>query len=82
MQQNVFLRKLSLILKFLTSQMGNKELNTHIAQDSQFSNHIWLVFKSCAENEVGRLVRDLSLYFKKAFFKVWASSQQLRFKIV
>ena len=38
-------------------------------------------FKNHAENEAGRLVPDLFLFFKKALYKVEASSLQLGFTI-
>ena len=39
-------------------------------------------FKNYAENEAGRLVPDLSLFFKKVLFEVKASGLQLRFNII
>ena len=38
-------------------------------------------FKNNAENEVGRLVPDLILLFKKALYEVKASGLQLSFNI-
>ena len=38
-------------------------------------------FKTHAENEVGRLVADLLLFFKKALHEVKASGRQLSFNI-
>ena len=38
-------------------------------------------FKKLAENETGRLVPDLFLFFQKALYKIKASSQQIRFNI-
>ena len=40
-----------------------------------------LFFKTHAENEAGRLVPDLFLFFKKALFEVKASVLQLSFNI-
>ena len=37
-------------------------------------------FKNHAENEAGRLVPDLFLFFKKDLYEVKASGLQLRFK--
>ena len=39
-------------------------------------------FKNHAENEAGRLVPILFLFFKKALYKVKASGLQLRFNII
>ena len=38
-------------------------------------------FKNHAENEAGRLVPDLFLFFKKALYEVKASGLQLSFNI-
>ena len=40
-----------------------------------------LFFKSHAENEAGRLVPDLFLFFKKALYEVEGSGLQLNFNI-
>ena len=40
-----------------------------------------LLFKNYAENETGRLVPDLFLFFKKAKYEVKASGLQLSFNI-
>ena len=40
-----------------------------------------ICFKSHAENEAGRLVPDLVLFFKKAFYEVNSSRLQLSFNI-
>ena len=40
-----------------------------------------IFFKSHAENEAGRLVPDLFLFFKKAFYEVKSSGLQLSFNI-
>ena len=39
------------------------------------------LFKNHAENEAGRLVPDVFLFFKKALYEVKASSLQLNFNI-
>ena len=39
-----------------------------------------IFFKNHAENEAGRLVPDLFLFFKKDLYEVKASGLQLRFK--
>ena len=38
-------------------------------------------FKNHAENEAGRLVPDIFLFFKKALYKVKASGPQLGFTL-
>ena len=38
-------------------------------------------FRILAENEVGRLVPDLFMFFRKVLFKVKASGQHLSFNI-
>ena len=40
-----------------------------------------IVLKNPVENEAGRLVPDLFLFFKKALYEVKASARQLSFKI-
>ena len=40
-----------------------------------------ILFKSHGENEAGRLVSDLLLFFKKTLFDIKASSLQLSFNI-
>ena len=40
-----------------------------------------ILSKSHAENEVGRLVSDLFLFFKKTLFDIKANSLQLSFNI-
>ena len=46
-----------------------------IQQEKYFSSKIMQIFffKNHAENEAGRLVLDLFLFFKKAFYEVKAS---------
>ena len=39
-------------------------------------------FKNHAKNELGKLVLSLSLFFKKALYKINASGQHLSFNIV
>ena len=39
-------------------------------------------FKNHAENEVGRLIPDLFLFFKKDLYEVKTSGLQLRFNII
>ena len=40
-----------------------------------------IFFKNYAENEAGRLVADLFLFFKKAYYEVKASGLKLSFNI-
>ena len=78
--KNGLIRKISLILKFMTSQPGlqtivirilpnisqNKGNKTMKSGQLIEYNKIILFFKNCAENEAGRLVPELFLFFKKA----------------
>ena len=45
-------------------------------------NRTNIFFKNHAENEAGRLVPDLFLFFKKALYEVKASGLQLRVNII
>ena len=44
-------------------------------------NKAYIFFKNQADNEVGRLVPDLSLFLRKALYEVKASGLQLSFDI-
>ena len=69
------------IYNFTTRLTNN--YNTHIAQyltKSRQPDNFF--FKNYAENEAGRLVPDLFLFFKKSFYEVKANGLQLSFNIV
>ena len=40
------------------------------------------IFKNHAENETGRLVPDISLFFRKALYEVKASGQKPQFQYI
>ena len=79
----------------MTSQPGEQTITIHIlsnisrSKDNQtmklgqvieYNKRIFF-FKDQAENEAGRPVPDLFLFFKKALYEVKASSLQLSFNI-
>ena len=87
------IRKLSLNLKFMTSQTGNKisEILFNISrskgnQSMKFGqlkeNNMRNIFLQKSQNEAGRLVLDLFSIFKKALYEVKASGQHLNFQIL
>ena len=84
------MRKIRLISNFMTSQLGQKQLRYLYCpishnQSMKFGQLIArkiFFFKNHAENEAGRLVPILFLFFKKALYKVKASGLQLRFNII
>ena len=89
MQENGLTRKLRLISNFYEKQIiaihilpnisrskGNQAMKFGQLLEYNMRN----IFKP-AENQAGRLVPDLFLFFKKALFEIKASSQHLRFNI-
>ena len=83
------MRKIRLISKFITPQYGEQRIKIHIlinisrskgnfGQGKQYSKRN-IFFKNYGENEAGRLIADLFLFFKKAIFEVNASGLQLSF---
>ena len=94
-RKNDLIRKVILISKFITSQPGWQTIAIHILHNiSQVkATRQWnlvnyktsirgiFFFKNYAENEVGRLVPDLFLFFKYASYEVKTSGLQLSFNI-
>ena len=87
------MRKIRLISKFITPQYGEQRIKIHIltnisrskgnqilkfGQGKQCSKRN-IFFKNYGENEAGRLIADLFLFFKKPIFEVNASGLQLSF---
>ena len=85
MWEHGLIRKLRLVLKFMTSQPGKQTIIIHILSNISRSkvkdSEIWSFFKSRAENETGILVPDLFLFLRKALFEVKASGLHLNFNI-
>ena len=85
MWEHGLIRKLRLVLKFMTLQPGKQTIIIHILSNISRSkvkdSEIWSFFKSRAENEAGILVPDLFLFLRKALFEVKASGLHLNFNI-
>ena len=77
-RKNGLFRKTRLTSKFMTPQPGFQTIAIHILPNiaqskgnktmkfGQLIEYLMLFFKNYAENEAGRLVPDLFLFFKKA----------------
>ena len=79
----------------MTSQTGQQIITIHILPNisrgkiNQAKNYGQLIeynvrnifFKKHAENEAGKLVPDLFLFFEKVLYKVKTSDQHLKFNI-
>ena len=79
----------------MTSQHGLKTVAVHIlpnisrSKSNQTIEFVQLIeynkrlifFKNHAENEAGRIVPDLSLFFKRVLYEIKASGLQLSFNI-
>ena len=80
MWERSLIRKISLTSKFITSQPGLQTISIHMLSNISQSkgnqtmrfgqlieyNKRSILLKNYAENEAGRLVPDLLLFFKKA----------------
>ena len=96
MWENGLIRKLRLSSKFMTSQLGKQTIAIHIlpnisqSKDKKTMRHkdikniTWekFSFKNHAENEAGRLVSDIFLFFEKGLSEVKASGLHLSFNIL
>ena len=82
MEKNSLIRRLWLILKFMTSQTGQQIITLQIMpyisrsrsnQEMKFGQlircNINSSFKNCAEYKTGRLVSGLFLFFKKPYIR-------------
>ena len=86
MWKNGLIEKFRLASKFMTSQSANKQLQytyCQIPQEvktiKQYNKRNIFLQKSC--RKAGRLIPDLYLYFKKAFYEVKASGLHVSFNI-
>ena len=80
-----YILKIRLISKFMTSQPGKQIITINVLPNilqSKEYNKTKIFFINQAENEAGRLVPDLFLFFLKASDNLKVGGLQLSFNII